>query len=164
MHTNNNIRNNNAAILRLLPDTIIRFGWTRGDSNPADLTSKLFLTPSAIINSSFYPNGPVDYLSEDPYGHVFLTINRDGKNYNPPPSELGVVSVDQCSVCKFPESCLVFLANILRRIQPDRACKNRGNKLQGQAGTADGTNKMKDMATVDKAAADEGGYLGKGHP
>ena len=56
----NNIRNNNTTILRLLPNTIIRYGWTRGDSNPADFTSKLSLTPSAIINSSFYRNGPVD--------------------------------------------------------------------------------------------------------
>ena len=71
-------------ILRLLPETIIRYGWVRGDSNPADLTSKLFMTPSAIINSSFYRNGPLDYLKEDPYGHVFLTVTRDGEEYNQP--------------------------------------------------------------------------------
>ena len=111
----NNIRNKNTTILRLLPNTIIRYGWTRGDSNPADLTSKLFLTPSAIINSSFYCNGPVYYLSDDPYGHVFLTVNRDGENYNPPPSELGVVSVDQCSVCKFPENCFFFSGESLKK-------------------------------------------------
>ena len=45
----NNIRNNNSIILRLLPETIIRYGLAKGDSNPADLTSKLFLTPSEII-------------------------------------------------------------------------------------------------------------------
>ena len=49
----NNIRNNNSIILRLLTDTTIRYRWARGDSNPADLTSKLFLTPSKIMNSSF---------------------------------------------------------------------------------------------------------------
>ena len=102
----NNIRNNNGMILRLLPGTIIRYRWARGDSNPADLTSKLFLTPSAIINSSFYRNGPLDYLKEDPYCHVFHTVTRDGEEYKPPPTELGVVSVDQCSLCKFPENCL----------------------------------------------------------
>ena len=113
-------------ILRLLPETIIRYGWVRGDSNPADLTSKLFMTPSAIINSSFYRNGPLDYLKEDPYGHVFLTVTRDGEEYNQPPTELGVVSIDQCLVCKLPETCLIFLANLSRRIQPDRVCKNKG--------------------------------------
>ena len=58
----NNICNNNGIILRLLPDTIIMYEWPRGDSNLADLASKLFLTPSAIINSSFYRNGPLDYV------------------------------------------------------------------------------------------------------
>ena len=46
----NNIRNNDSIIMRLLPETIIRYGWARGDSNPADLTSKIFLTPTKIIN------------------------------------------------------------------------------------------------------------------
>ena len=46
----NNIRKNNLTILKLLSDTAIRYGWGRGKKNPADLTSKLFLTPSKIIN------------------------------------------------------------------------------------------------------------------
>ena len=117
----NNIRNNNSTILRLPPETNIRYGWARGNSNPSDLTSKLFLTPTKIINGSFYRHGLIDYLREEPYGHVFLTVTRDEEEYNPPPSELGVVSTDQCSVSKFPESCLIFLA----RVQPYRACKQR---------------------------------------
>ena len=40
----NNISNNNRTILKLLPDTAIRYRWGRGEKNPADLTSKLFLT------------------------------------------------------------------------------------------------------------------------
>ena len=71
-----NIRNNNTCILKLLPETTIRFGWARGGKNPADLTSKMFLTPSEIINSSFYRSGPIEYLTQDPYGHVFLEVTR----------------------------------------------------------------------------------------
>ena len=90
----NNIVNNNLTILKLLPDAAIRYGWGRGEKNPADLTSKLFLTPSKIINSTFYRQGPIDYLKQDPYGHVFLTVTKDGEQYNPPQAELGVVSND----------------------------------------------------------------------
>ena len=84
-----------------------------------------------IINSSFYRCGPIDYLREEPYGHVFLTVTRDGGEYNPPSTELGIVSTDQCSVCKFPESFLIFLANLSCRIQPHRPCKQR-NVIQHQ--------------------------------
>ena len=44
---------------------------------------------------------------------MFLTVTKDGEEYNPPPTELGVVSVDQCSVCKFPEN---FLCLSLQKI------------------------------------------------
>ena len=33
-----NIRNHNTSILKILPETTIRFGWARGEKNPADLT------------------------------------------------------------------------------------------------------------------------------
>ena len=106
----NTIRSNNSHLLRLLPETTIKYEWARKISNQSDLTSKLFLTPTKIENSSFYHCGPIDYLREE---------------YNPPQTELGIMSTDQCSVCKFPESCLIFLANLSRRSQPHRACKQR---------------------------------------
>ena len=53
-----NIRNHNTSILKILPKTTIRFGWARGEKNPSDSTSKMFLTPSEIINSSFTDVNP----------------------------------------------------------------------------------------------------------
>ena len=120
-----NIRNNNTSILKLLPETTMRFGWARGDKNPAGFTSKMFLTPTEIINSSFYRSFPIEYLTQDPYGHVFLEVTRSGEKYYPPPNSSGVVSLHQCSVCLIPETCLVFMANITR-VQPPRACKEKG--------------------------------------
>ena len=49
----NGIRADNLTILKLLPDAIIRYGWGRGQKNPGDLLSKMFLTPGKIINSAF---------------------------------------------------------------------------------------------------------------
>ena len=45
--------------------------------------------------------------------------------YSPPPNEAGVVSNEQCTICKLPEMCLVYVANVLCRIQPLRACKQK---------------------------------------
>ena len=106
-----NIRNLNTSIMKLLPKTKIRFGWARGEKNPANLMSKMFLTPSEIINSSFYRCGPIDYLTQDPYDHVFLEVTKVGEKYYPPPSNSGVVSLNNCSVCLIPETCLLFMAN-----------------------------------------------------
>ena len=80
-----NIRNQNTSILKLLPEATIRFGWASGDRNPADLTIKMFLTPSEIINSSFYRSGPIEYLTQEPYDHVFLEVTKSGEKYFPPP-------------------------------------------------------------------------------
>ena len=82
----------------------------------------MFLTPTEIINSSFYRHGPIDYLSMDPYDHIFLEVTQQGEIYSPPPSETGVVNLSNCSICSIPQMCLIFLANV-RRIQPPRACK-----------------------------------------
>ena len=125
----NNIRNNNFTILKLLPDAVIRYGWGRGEKNPVDLTSKMFFTPTKIINNVFYRKGPIDYLRQDPYEHVFLTVTKDGEQYTSPPAELGVVSLNHCTVCQIPEQCLVFLANATR-IQPARACKKTPSNKQ----------------------------------
>ena len=82
----------------------------------------MFLSPSEIINSNFYRRGPIDYLTKDPYDHIFLEVTKQGEKYTPPPSESGVVNLSNCSICSIPEMCLLFLANV-RRIQPPRACK-----------------------------------------
>ena len=118
------MRNHNDSIMQLLPKTTIRFGWARSQNNPADLTSKMFLTPSEIINSSFYRHVFIEYLSHEPYDHVFLKVTKSGEKYFPPPSSSGVVSLNNCSVCQIPETCLVFMANATR-IQPPRACNMR---------------------------------------
>ena len=107
-----NIRNNNNQILQLLPETTIRFGWANGAANPSDLTSKLFLTPTKILNSAFHRHGPIEYLKSDSYGHVFIQVIRECEQYSPPPNELGVVSNEQCTICKLSEMCLVFVANV----------------------------------------------------
>ena len=139
--------------MKLLQETAIRYGWGRGETNPADLTSKLFLTPPKIINSSFYRQGPIDYLKQDPYGHVFLTVTKDGEQYNPPPAELGVVSIDHCAVCKVPDQCLVFLANV-KRIQPHRACKQIPRHQQLPVPTAKPSN-VKGKATAKETVEPE---------
>ena len=82
----------------------------------------MFLTPSEIINSNFYRCGPIDYLTADPYDHIFLEVTKSGEKYYPPPTESGVVSLSNCSICSIPETCLLLLANTTR-IQPPRACK-----------------------------------------
>ena len=151
----NNICNNNHIILRLLPETAIRYGWAKGDINPADLTSKLFLTPSKIINGSFYRNGPLDYLKEDPYGHVFLAVTKDGEQYNPPPAEIAVVSTDHCGICKVPDHCLIFLANLSRSVHPHRACKQKVIQHQQLHDPADNTGNIKGKATVKKTVEPE---------
>ena len=123
----------------------------RGEKNPADLTSKMFLTPTKIINSVFYRKGPIDYLKQDPYEHVFLTVTKDGEQYNQPPTELGVVSVNHCTICQIPEQCLVFLANATR-IQPDRACKRTPRHQQPPIPTvrhSDVTGKVMAKETVE---------------
>ena len=117
-----NIRNHNAGIIKILPATTIRFGWARATKNPSDLTSKMFLSPSEIINSNFYRRGPIDYLTKDPYDHIFLEVTQQGEKYTPPPTESGVVNLSNCSICSIPQMCLLFLANV-RRIQPPRAYK-----------------------------------------
>ena len=119
-----NIRNHNTSILKLLPEATFRFGWARGEKNPADLTSKMFLTPSEIINSSFYRSDPIEYLTQEPYDHVFLEVTKSGEKYYPPPSRSGVVSLHNCSVCLIPDTCLLFMANVTR-VQPPRACKEK---------------------------------------
>ena len=75
------------------------------------MTTKLFLTPTKILNSSFDRNGPIDYLTSYSYGHVFLKVNKEGEQYSPLPNESGVVSNEQCTICKIPEMCLVYVAN-----------------------------------------------------
>ena len=104
-----NIRNHNTGILKILPETTIRFGWACGEKNPSDLTSKMFLTPSEIINSAFYRCGPIDYLTKDPYDHVFLEVTKAGEKYHSPPSNSGVVSLNNCSMCLIPETCLPII-------------------------------------------------------
>ena len=93
-----------------------------GKKNPSDFTSKMFLTPSEIINSAFYRCGPIDYLTQNPYDHVFLEVTKAGEKYHPPPGNSGVVSLNNCSVCLIPETCLLFLVNGTR-VQPPRAFK-----------------------------------------
>ena len=58
--------------LQLLPETTLRFEWAKGTANPADFTSKLFLTPASILNSGFYRHGLIDYMRSETYGHIFL--------------------------------------------------------------------------------------------
>ena len=82
----------------------------------------MFLTPSEIINNNLYRCGPIDYLTADPYDHIFLEVTKSGEKNYPPPAESGVVSLSNCSICSIPETCLLFLANV-RKIRPPRACK-----------------------------------------
>ena len=116
------MKNHNTSILKILPETTIRFRWAGGKKIPSDLKSKMFLTPSQMINSSFYRCGPIDYLTQDPYDHVFLEVTKVGEKYYPPPSNSGVVSLNNCSVCLIPETCLLFMVNA-KRVKPPRACK-----------------------------------------
>ena len=83
------------------------------------------LTPLSILNSGFYRNGPIDYMRSDSYVHIFLQVSKNGEQYSPPPNELLVVFNEYCTVCKIPEMCLVFVATVARRIQPNRACKQK---------------------------------------
>ena len=77
----NNIRNSNNQILQLLPETTIRYGWAKGTVNPADFTSKLFLTPTSILNRGFYRHGPIDYMRSDSYSHIFFHVSKNGQQY-----------------------------------------------------------------------------------
>ena len=57
-------------------------------------------------------------------------MTKEGEIYSPPPNELGVVTSDYCTVCHIPDSCLVFLAKMTHRVQPDRACKKKQDPPQ----------------------------------
>ena len=77
-------------------------------------------------------------MTDDPYGHVFLEVTKSGEKYCPPPNSSAVVSLHQCSVCLIPQMCLVFMANISNRVQPSRACKQKGvTRSKQQLETAD---------------------------
>ena len=56
---------------------------------------------------------------------MFLKVHKIGEQYSPPPNELGVVSNKQCTICKLPEMCLVYVANVVLWVQPHRACKQK---------------------------------------
>ena len=57
---------------------------------------------------------------------------KNGTEYSPPPNKLGVVSNEYWTVCKIPEMCLVFVANVARRIQPYKACRKKSDPQHRQ--------------------------------
>ena len=76
-------------------------------------------------------------------------MTKEGEKYHPPPSNSGVVSLNNCSVCLIPETCLVFLANATR-VQPPRACKKavatRSKQQLDSAGEDTSGKQIKDIS------------------
>ena len=97
----------------------IYWGWVKSQDNPADIASKITFDIVPKLNSNIYREGPISYLTNRPWSHLFMSIKRDGTEVFTPP--VNTEGLNMCLTCTAPENCglAMAMANTKRKIRLD---------------------------------------------